>query len=307
MVETLQHLPLALIDPTPGNREVRPERVAGLAASIAAVGLASPLECWRRPDGRYQLTGGHHRRLALERLGWPTAPCMVVAAPEDQAGQVARRLASNAARAELSAVDAYSELAELVALGYDVDQLAAVTGRSADWCRRRLALGELDPSVRYVADARGPRFAELLIGLPADVQRQMVRVLEEREPSLERWRDMLAESRRRAAERAQEAFTLELAQQTWDATQAAYTAPDRPPADIQPDTAPGTTRPAPLGVQEVAARCGVPRDTVQKWRRRGIGFPEPDGEVSGQPWWWPETVDAWRALERRPGRRTASA
>lgn len=50
--------------------------------------------------------------------------------------------------------------------------------------------------------------------------------------------------------------------------------------------------PTPLDVPAVAARLNVERDTVWKWRTRKLLPPE-DGTVSGAPWWWPETIDAW--------------
>lgn len=51
-------------------------------------------------------------------------------------------------------------------------------------------------------------------------------------------------------------------------------------------------RVVPLDVPGVAERLGVKVGTVWKWRGRKVLPPE-DGTVSGQPWWWPETIDAW--------------
>jgi ParB-like chromosome segregation protein Spo0J len=298
---------LATIDPTPDNRETSAERTAGLADSIAAVGLASPLEVFETPTGRYRLSGGHHRRAALERLGRADAPCYVVDPPKGDAEQVRRRLASNAARVELSCQDAYRELAELAAAGTTVDEMATVCGHSTDWVRRRLVLGDLDPSVRYIADARGPRFAEVLAGIPQDLQRELVRLLEDRDPPLERWREMVAESRRRRAELdAQGLFdgsTFELVAETWSTVDARYTddAPESPYTPVNGPSAP----PVPLGVADVAERLGVRPATVVAWRRRpAVRFPVPDMTVSGAPAWWPWTIDRWASVPRRPGRPT---
>lgn len=49
---------------------------------------------------------------------------------------------------------------------------------------------------------------------------------------------------------------------------------------------------APLDVPAVAERLGVKVDTVWKWRYRQL-LPGEDGTVSGQPWWWPATIDNW--------------
>ncbi len=54
----------------------------------------------------------------------------------------------------------------------------------------------------------------------------------------------------------------------------------------------------PLDVSGVAERMGVKVDTVWKWRYRQV-MPGEDGLVSGQPWWWPETLRVWAAQTGR--------
>lgn len=53
----------------------------------------------------------------------------------------------------------------------------------------------------------------------------------------------------------------------------------------------------PVGVVEVAARLGVQRATVDQWRQRDLGFPEPRWTVGGRPAWQWEDVQRW--YERR--------
>jgi hypothetical protein len=44
---------------------------------------------------------------------------------------------------------------------------------------------------------------------------------------------------------------------------------------------------------EIAERLGVQRTTVERWRQRNLGFPEPSMVVSGTPIWpWPKVL-AW--------------
>ena len=62
-----------------------------------------------------------------------------------------------------------------------------------------------------------------------------------------------------------------------------------------------TAPPTPLDVPAVATRLGGERDTVWKWRTRNRLPPE-DGTVSGQPWWWPETIDTWAVATGRTTR-----
>jgi predicted DNA-binding transcriptional regulator AlpA len=47
----------------------------------------------------------------------------------------------------------------------------------------------------------------------------------------------------------------------------------------------------PVGALEIAGRLGVERETVVRWRKRGL-LPEPRWTVSGNPAW------EWRDVER---------
>jgi hypothetical protein len=49
----------------------------------------------------------------------------------------------------------------------------------------------------------------------------------------------------------------------------------------------------PVGAVEIAERLGVARRTVDQWRQRETGFPQPTWTVGGRPaWHWP-LVQAW--------------
>lgn len=49
----------------------------------------------------------------------------------------------------------------------------------------------------------------------------------------------------------------------------------------------------PVGAVEIAARLGVKRRTVDAWRQRELGFPEPRWQVGGRPAWHFDDVAAW--------------
>ena len=51
----------------------------------------------------------------------------------------------------------------------------------------------------------------------------------------------------------------------------------------------------PVGTVEIAARLGVKRGTVDQWRQRDIGFPDPRWTVGGRPAWQWDDVEAWYA------------
>ena len=55
----------------------------------------------------------------------------------------------------------------------------------------------------------------------------------------------------------------------------------------------------PVGVVEIAQRLGVTRDAIDKWRARGLGFPDPRWTVGGRPAWQWDEIEDWA---RRTGR-----
>jgi predicted DNA-binding transcriptional regulator AlpA len=61
-------------------------------------------------------------------------------------------------------------------------------------------------------------------------------------------------------------------------------------------TAPKT----PIGKQEIAALLGYPRNTVYQWKKRKQ-LPPRDGRLSGQDWWWSETIIRWAVRTGRDG------
>jgi len=53
-----------------------------------------------------------------------------------------------------------------------------------------------------------------------------------------------------------------------------------------------TPRADPVGIVEIAERLDVVRDTVDKWRERGL-LPDADYTVGGRPAWEWSTIEAW--------------
>jgi len=59
-----------------------------------------------------------------------------------------------------------------------------------------------------------------------------------------------------------------------------------------------TTHPSPIvstpvGIVEIADRLNVKRKTVDMWRVRDIGFPEPRWKVGGRPAWDWVDIEEW--------------
>ena len=48
-----------------------------------------------------------------------------------------------------------------------------------------------------------------------------------------------------------------------------------------------------VDIATIAERLEVATRTVHSWRRRDIGFPEPDGVLAGRPYWKWEEVAQW--------------
>jgi len=86
--QLLAALPVALVDPTPYQRDLSPTHVARLAAAIDRLGrFLDPVIAVRADNGRYWTPNGHHRLGALKSLGARSVTALVV--PEHE---VARRI-----------------------------------------------------------------------------------------------------------------------------------------------------------------------------------------------------------------------
>ncbi len=137
-------------DPSQPRTTMTPAELAALAASIAALGLLSPLRV-RPADaaGTHVLVTGHRRLAALVKLGAATADCVIADGPADAAAGLAEQLTENLLRDDLNPVDE--------ADGYR--RYLALTGGTAAQAAADL----------HVPPARISR-ALALLTLPAEVQ-----------------------------------------------------------------------------------------------------------------------------------------
>lgn len=60
----------------------------------------------------------------------------------------------------------------------------------------------------------------------------------------------------------------------------------------------------PVGLEEIAARLGVKRGLVDKWRTRGV-LPEPTWTVGGRPAWDWSVIEQWARDTGRLGEGTS--
>lgn len=128
------------------GKEPSPE----LVRSVKLVGLIQPPIVVKRGDG-YEIVDGRRRIAAARMAGLVDIPIRIVSA--DALGATdALTLTANATRAENPA----SELAaieKLVALGFDIKEIAKTTGMKSATIQKRLRLRSLTPRLRSAFDS----------------------------------------------------------------------------------------------------------------------------------------------------------
>lgn len=155
---TVLDLDTGVIGHSPFNHRKKFTGLDELAASIKAKGVISPVTVRETPSTSpffgtlaYELVVGERRWRATKRAGLPTIPAIVRDLTDKEVLEV--QLIENVQRVDvhpLEEADGFEELIEKH--GYDVDQVAAKTGKSKAYVYARLKLGSL---------AEGPRKAFL--------------------------------------------------------------------------------------------------------------------------------------------------
>ena len=152
-------LALADLAPAPWNPrgEISPESVADLVGSIASVGVIEPVVVMPDPAPgatTYIIIAGHRRVAAARIAALETVPCDILLGIDPA---TARRmtLLENLQRRDADPLLESNLVAELVADGMTIDEIAAEIGRDRKWVLRRKNLTKLSPSWRKRA-AREP-------------------------------------------------------------------------------------------------------------------------------------------------------
>ena len=125
-------VPIAQIRPNPRNprQHFDPERIAELAASIAAQGVIQPLAVRPHPTqpGHYELIAGERRLRALQQLGTALVPVVVRNVPDTELLEAA--LVENLQREALTPIEeALAYRALMQQHGHTQEQLATRVGR----------------------------------------------------------------------------------------------------------------------------------------------------------------------------------
>jgi ParB family chromosome partitioning protein len=177
-------VPLADVEPDPGQPRSSMGDLAELAASIREKGILEPILVRPRPsaatDGPpYRIISGERRYRAAQEAGLYEVPVIVMEVGEREAIEIA--LVENLQRKDLTPfeeADGYRALAEVH--GYTHDEIAGAVGKSRSVVTESLSLLAMPPRVRNTVQALGIQTKSLLLEvLKAGNEGEMIRLLEE--------------------------------------------------------------------------------------------------------------------------------
>lgn len=141
-------VPLNLVDEpeNPSREKLDPERVGALADDIAAQGLLQrPGVRGPSPDGRYRISFGHRRLLAIRLLHWPELPVKCWPWDTDDA---MLRVSENNIREQLTPLEEAGEVVRALNRGLPVSAVARLFRRSAAWVGQRRDLLALPADIQ---------------------------------------------------------------------------------------------------------------------------------------------------------------
>ena len=102
----LQEIDLKQIDPNPKNAALFDmTRVEHMANIISEEGFTTPIEVFKKDDGRYEITSGHRRYEAMKLLKKKTIPCLITDKYETDTQKDRKLLSSNIATRKISPLE----------------------------------------------------------------------------------------------------------------------------------------------------------------------------------------------------------
>jgi len=145
---------ISLIDPDPEQpRKVFDEaRLAELAESMAANGLAVPILLRPAHNGRFLIVHGERRWRAAQRLGWETIPADVREMSAEEAHWLS--LVENVQRANLSPIEEAEAYQARLAAGLTQEALAKRIGKDRSYIAQKLRLLTLPAPLQYYLNHR---------------------------------------------------------------------------------------------------------------------------------------------------------
>jgi ParB/RepB/Spo0J family partition protein len=146
--------PINLIDPDPEQpRKVFDEaRLAELAESMAATGLAVPILLRPAADGRFRIVHGERRWRAAQRLGWETIPANVRELTPDEAHWLS--LVENVQRSNLSPIEEAQAFQTRLGAGLTQAAIAQRIGKDRTYIAQKLRLLTMPPPLQHYLNHR---------------------------------------------------------------------------------------------------------------------------------------------------------
>ena len=164
------------------RREMDPDRLEELAASIRANGVMQPIVARPLPSGSgYEIIAGERRWRAAQLAGLDRVPVIVREVPDDAA--MALALIENIQREDLSPVEEASALKRLVdEFGLTQKQVAETVGKSRTTVTNLLRLLQLEGEVRELLEQGRIEMghARALLTLEGAEQRRIARAVVDR-------------------------------------------------------------------------------------------------------------------------------
>lgn len=122
------NVPVDLISPDPKNRDkIDPAKIEVLADSIKAEGLLQPIVLRVMPKGGYQIIAGEHRWRAYQKLKLQTIAAKIYR-DQSELDATKKKVAENALRVELTAIEKAKRYQELQSLGASQAEIGVTCG-----------------------------------------------------------------------------------------------------------------------------------------------------------------------------------
>lgn len=169
-IPKIELIDISLLDENPDNENVfNMDGMEQLKRSINENGFTVPVEVFKKPDGRYEISSGHRRVRAMKELGKDRVPCIVNSMPNDIV-RAKRLLDSNITNRDMRPMD-YAR-----AIEYYVDYVlkpSGFAGRINDACAdyfgisssavyKYRSLSKIDSSLQELADDERIPFTSLV-------------------------------------------------------------------------------------------------------------------------------------------------
>jgi ParB/RepB/Spo0J family partition protein len=152
-LETVQHLALGLVAPNPDNVRTSLGDMDDLVRSVKATGIVVPLLVLpANTEGVHHIVAGHRRYAAAVKAGLETVAAIVRDLTPVEVLDV--MLIENEQRTDLSLSDSIAAMGryQFLAPTESATKIGKRIGRSAAWCKTRLALAVLPPDVLTLLD-----------------------------------------------------------------------------------------------------------------------------------------------------------